>query len=100
MPREHRDAQILEREFAGDAYSDGDFVFADPLGAPLRPRWLTAEFPRQRDAAGNPTGTLHVLRHTAATLMLSEGIPIHIVAARLGDDPKVVLGTYATFCPV
>ena len=27
-------------------------------------------------------------------LMLTEGIPVHIVAARVGDDPKTVLDTY------
>jgi len=26
--------------------------------------------------------------------MLTEGIPVHIVAARVGDDPKTVLDTY------
>jgi hypothetical protein len=44
---------------------------------------------------GIPTGTLHALRHTAATLALTSGVPVHIVAARLGDNPKTVLGTYA-----
>jgi len=29
----------------------------------------------------------------------SSGIPVHIVAARLGDDPKTVLGTYAHLLP-
>jgi integrase len=39
------------------------------------------------------------LRHTAATLALTSGVPIHIVAARLGDDPKTVLSTYAHLLP-
>jgi hypothetical protein len=26
---------------------------------------------------------------------LTEGVPIHVVAAWLGDDPKTVLSTYA-----
>jgi integrase len=52
-------------------------------------------FVRLRKAAGLPTGTLHVLRHTAATLALTSGAPVHVAAARLGDDPKTVLTTYA-----
>jgi integrase len=36
-----------------------------------------------------------VLRHTAATLALTSGIPVHIVAARLGDNANTVLSTYA-----
>jgi integrase len=56
-------------------------------------------FAKHRRAAGIPTGSLHVLRHTAATLALTAGVPVHTVAARLGDDPKVVLSTYAHLLP-
>jgi hypothetical protein len=31
--------------------------------------------------------------------MLTSEVPVHIVAARLGDDPKTVLGTYAHLLP-
>jgi integrase len=97
--REHRETQLLERDFAGDAYGDKDLVFADELGGPLHPQRLTERFGRARKSAGLPTGTLHILRHTAATLALTEGVPVHIVAARLGDDPKTVLATYAHLLP-
>lgn len=96
---EHRDAQLLERGFAGDAYLDRDVVFADALGGPTHPQRLTQWFGQHRKAAGIPTGTLHILRHTAATLALTAGIPVHIVAARLGDDPGTVLSTYAHLLP-
>jgi integrase len=97
--RQHRDAQLLERDFAADAYQDHDLVFCDELGVPLRPNWLTERFREQRDAARMAVGTLHVLRHTSATLALTAGVPVHIVAARLGDHPKVVLATYAHLLP-
>jgi integrase len=74
-------------------------VFCDELGGPLHPQRLTEWFGRHRKAAGIPTGTLHILRHTAATLALTGGVPVHIVAARLGDDPKTVLSTYAHLLP-
>jgi integrase len=54
---------------------------------------------KHRKAAGISAGTLRTLRHTAATLMLTSGIPVHIAAARLGDDPKTVLSTYAHLLP-
>jgi hypothetical protein len=54
---------------------------------------------RASQGGGYPTGSLHVLRHRAATLALTSGIPVHIVAARLGDDPKMVLSTYAHLLP-
>jgi integrase len=96
---EHRETQLLERDFAGEAYVDRDLVFADPLGGPIHPQRLTESFGKLRKAAGLPTGTLHVLRHTAATLALTEGVPVHIVAARVGDDPNTVLATYAHLLP-
>ena len=74
-------------------------MFADELGAPIHPAWLTASFAKHRKVAGISTGTLHVLRHTAATLALTSCVPVHIVAARLGDDPATVLSTYAHLLP-
>ncbi|MGH2984841.1 MAG: site-specific integrase [Solirubrobacterales bacterium] len=97
--RTHRGAQLLERDFAADAYADEDLVFCDELGGPINPQRLTDWFRRHRKAAGIPIWTLHTLRHTAATLMLTSGTPVHIVAARLGDTPQIVLGTYAHLLP-
>jgi integrase len=42
---------------------------------------------------------LHTLRHTAATLALTSGVPVHIVAARIGDNPATLLTTYAHLLP-
>ena len=50
-----------------------DLVFCDELGRPIYPQRLTESFARHRKAAGIPVGSLHVLRHTAATIGLSEG---------------------------
>lgn len=99
--RAHRDVQLLERDLAGPAYKDGDLVFCNELGGPIYPKVLTARFAAARKAAGIPTGTLHILRHTAATLALTADppVPLHIVAARLGDDPTTLLGTYAHLLP-
>lgn len=41
----------------------------------------------------------HVLRHTAASRWLSNGLSLAKVAALLGDTKQVVLGTYAHFMP-
>ena len=97
--RAHRATQLLERDFAGAAYVDRDLVFADALGGPIHPQRLTEWFSEHRKAAAIPTGSLHTLRHTAATLALTSGVPVHIVAARLGDDPKQILTTYAHLLP-
>jgi integrase len=54
---------------------------------------LTATFAHHRKAAGIPIGTLHVLRHTPATIALSEGVPLHVMAGRLGDRAETLLAT-------
>ena len=97
----HRAVQVLERDLAGPAYDDHDLVFCDELGRPIHPQRLTEAFARHRKAAGIPTGSLHILRHTAATLALTATppVPLHVVAGRLGDDPKTVLGTYSHLLP-
>ena len=39
---------------------------------------------------------LHDLRHVHATLLLKAGVPVHVVAARLGHgDPAITLRAYA-----
>jgi integrase len=76
-------------------------VFCDELGVPIYPKRLTDRFEVERAAAGLPSGTLHILRHTSATLALTATppVPLHVVAGRLGDDPQTVLGTYAHLLP-
>jgi hypothetical protein len=34
-----------------------------------------------------------------ATLALTKGVPVHVVAARLGDNANTVLATYADLLP-
>ena len=54
--RRHRATQLLERDFAADAYRDGDFVFCDELGGPIRPETLSRLFTARRKAAGTRPG--------------------------------------------
>jgi integrase len=97
--RHHRDVQLLERDLAGPAYRDHDLVFADELGRPYYPESISGWFVRRRKAAGITAGSLHCLRHTHATIALTEGVALHVVAGRLGDDPKTLLDTYAHLLP-
>ena len=39
------------------------------------------------------------LEEARLSVALTEGVPVHIVAARLGDDPNTVLSTYAHLLP-
>jgi integrase len=97
--RGHREAQLLERAVAGDAYDDLDLAFCDELGGPLNPQHLTDRFTTLRAEAGIGAGSLHILRHTHATHLLVSGVPVHVVAARLGDTPATVMSVYAHLLP-
>jgi integrase len=97
--RDHRETQQLERVVAGPVYCDQDLVFCNEIGQTISPHLITEWFKRHRDAAGIPTGTAHTLRHTMATTALTDGVPLHIVAARLGDDPRTTLGVYSHLLP-
>jgi integrase len=63
---------------------------------PWAPDWLSRKFVRHAESREFNDITLHSLRHTAATLWLQAGAPLHVVAARLGHhSPTVTLSVYA-----
>jgi integrase len=70
-------------------------VFCDELGGPDPPEAADPVVRATLQGGRHPTGTLHTLRHSAATLALTSGVPVHIVAARLGDNPTIMLSPYA-----
>jgi integrase len=69
----------------------GQFSFTKPR----TPHNTTKEFTRKARALGFPQLRLHDLRGTHETLLLDAGVPVHVVAARCGHDPAVLLRTYA-----
>ncbi len=93
--RSLRAREAAERLAAGSAYDDSGLVVTNELGRPVRPEWYSDRFNRLSREAGLPTIRLHDARHTAATLMLEAGTPVHVVAAWLGHDPAVTHRTYA-----
>jgi integrase len=75
----------FRREF-GPAYRSGlDLIFANQDGSPLMPNSVSSTVARLCRKLGLPKGTsLHVLRHSYASLLQAEGVDLAIVAARLG----------------
>jgi integrase len=72
----------LRAEWA-ESYEDGDLVFARESGEPLRPDFVTKRFRALAVTAGLRHVRLHDLRHGAASLMLSAGVPMAIVSKML-----------------
>jgi len=59
------------------------------------PYAVTKEFGRKARGLGFPKLRFHDLRGTHETLLLDAGVPVHVVAARCGHDPAVLLRSYA-----
>lgn len=103
--REHLDRQAQDQLTAGSAWTDnGDLVFASRWGEALYPDTVTAlmtkmitEYNKTVPATqALPHARLHDLRHLHATTLLLAGVPVHVVAARLGHaDPAMTLRVYS-----
>ena len=98
--------QAEERLAAGSAWSDSDgLVFVSKWGEPLYPDTVTALMTKLINSHNKalteadqrlPHARLHDLRHLHATTLLLAGVPVHVVAARLGHaDPSVTLRVYS-----
>ena len=70
----------------------GNFVFCHPDGAPLDPDRVTQTFWSMARRAGLRDFRFHDLRHTHASLMLSQGVHLKIVSERLGHSSIAVTG--------
>ena len=72
--RAHRAAQLEERVAAGPLWQDCDLVFAQPNGRPIERKSDWRAWKALLRQAGVREVRLHDGRHTAATLLMSEGV--------------------------
>jgi integrase len=90
-----RQERWQEERRAGKAYEASGLVVVDELGRLVRLERYGDAFRQQAREAGLPDTRLHDARHTAASLMLGLGNPVHVVAAWLGHDPVMTRRVYA-----
>jgi integrase len=74
-------------------------VFTLPDGRAIHPDVLTRTVERMSVAARLPRPTPHGLRHSFASAALSARVPIEVVAARLGNTPRMVQEVYQRVIP-
>jgi len=103
--REHRKRQLSERLRMGPAWQgeegepDG-LVFCTEIGTACDSRNVTKAFQRHLAAAGLPRRRFHDLRHSAATLLLVQGVSPRVVQEILGHSSvTLTLGTYSHVLP-
>ena len=93
--REHQEQQRAWREHAAEAWTEQGFVFTTTTGALVWPSALAKAFTTLLKEAEVPAIRFHDMRHTAASLMISMGIPPKTVSERLGhSDVAFTLRTY------
>lgn len=80
----------------GPLWQDLDLVFPGPSGAPQSGMHAGERLHALSDHAALPRIRVHDLRHTYATLLLRQGVAIHVVSAMLGHaDAAMTLRVYA-----
>ena len=83
-----KEAQELNKQVCGNCYNyeyDG-FVFVDELGERMRANYLTSAFPKFLENHGLRRMRFHDLRHTCASLLLSNGISMKQIQIWLGHS--------------
>lgn len=91
---DHRRAQAAERLAVGSAWEDHDLVFPRPGGGPADPRNDHRVWKRLLARAEIREARLHDARHTAATILLAQGVDGRVVMSLMGWSQAVLLTRY------
>lgn len=91
--RKVRSTQREERLRAGSVWVHTGFVFTTELGTPADPRNALRALKTAARRAGLPCDVgLHTLRHSAASVMLVNGVPLKVVSEILGHSSISITG--------
>lgn len=88
--RQHRVSQNAERQSVGKDWKDSGLVFTTGIGTPIEPRNLNRHFVRLLDHAGLRRIRFHDLRHSCATLLYEQGVPIEKIQDILGHSSPTI----------
>lgn len=95
--KRHKTEQAKERLRAGDVWQDWGLVFTTEIGTPLDlSNVRNRSFYPLLEKAGLPRIRFHDLRHTCATLLLSQDVHLKLVQEQLGhSEIGMTLDTYS-----
>jgi integrase len=99
--RGHLERQLGEINRAGALWRENGLIFASETGEPLSRQHVTAHrFKPLLKRTGLPEIRFHDLRHTCATLLLSENVNPKVVSEMLGHASiAITLDTYSHVLP-
>lgn len=97
---QHRRRQAQERLTAGSAWKDHGLVFTTRTGGPLDRTQVSRQFSTLLDRAGVEHRRLYDCRHTAASLLLAQGVAPRVVMETLGhSSDALTMETYTHVMP-
>lgn len=95
---EVKKAQEVNKKVCGNCYNhkyDG-YIFVDELGERMKPDYLTSYFPEYIQKHGMKRMRFHDLRHSCASLLLANGVPLKQIQEWLGhSDFSTTANIYA-----
>jgi len=100
--KDHRKRQLEERLRLAGLWQDQELVFPNETGSLFNPSNLRNRSFKRIKTRASVRGDLrfHDLRHTCATLLLSEGVNVKVVSELLGHaSVTITLNTYAHVLP-
>lgn len=90
----------LEKAKSNGYWQETGHVFTSSVGTPIDPTNLTRQFNHLLKEAGLNRVRFHDLRHTAASLMLNNGVDVLVASRRLGHaKPSITLDVYGHLIP-
>ena len=97
--RRHRQAQRKARIYAGSEWHDSGLVFTTVTRRPIDPRDHSLHWTAFLEGAGVRPARLHDARHTAATLLLVQGVDQRVVMDMLGWTSPTMTSRYQHVVP-
>ena len=96
----HRAKQGEEKRLAGSRWQETGFVFTTTIGTPVDARSVIRRFHSILKTTGLPRIRFHDLRHSAATLLLAQGVSARYISDLLGHSQvSFTMQTYAHVLP-
>ena len=84
------------RKLCGNCYTESDYIFVNDLGVPYKPNYVTQHFKLVLQKHELRDIRFHDLRHTCASLLLKNGVPMKDIQEWLGhSDYNTTANIYA-----
>ena len=93
-----QEEQERNRRLCGKSYNKAEscYIYTDVLGNRIKPNYLTSAFPEFMEKSGFKRLRFHDLRHSCASLLLANGVPLKAIQEWLGhSDFSITANIYA-----